>query len=140
MNARLNCLILFCFLLAIFGCSQRLTQVFADRGEDLREKVRAEWEAKVNGDWGAVYDMAVNEYKKKIGRGLFVAGSNVCVTEFAIKKIDILKSEEKALVVVDYRIDCIGFIFNMTMQEEWVWEDGGWRLNLMPLLKTPFNR
>ena len=127
-------------ILAVAGCAH-LTPAPVERSEEsLRRKVKMEWEAKVNKDWGVVYDLAVDEYKKKVDRNLLIQRANVNVQEFSIKEVKIIEPGRKALAVVDYRINQMGFDFNITSREEWLWENGGWHLNLLPTLRTPFDK
>ena len=127
-------------ILAVAGCAH-LTPASAKRSEEaLRQKVKMEWEAKVNKDWGVVYDLTVDAYKNKVNRNSFVQGANINVQEFSIKELKIIEPGRKALAVVDYRINQMGFDFKITSKEEWLWENGGWHLNLLPTLRTPFDK
>ena len=125
-------------ILAIAGCAHLATAP-AKRSEDaLRQKVTMEWEAKVRKDWGVVYDLAVDEYKEKVDRNTLIQRANVNVQEFSIKEVKITEPGRKALAVVDYKIKHMGFDFKITSKEEWLWENGSWRLNLTPSLRPPF--
>lgn len=125
-------------ILAVAGCAH-LAPASAKRSEEaLRQKVKMEWEAKVNKDWGVVYDLTVDAYKNKVKRDSFVQGANINVQEFTIKEVKIIEPGRKALAVVDYRINQMGFDFKITSREEWLWENGDWHLNLTPFLKLPF--
>ena len=108
--------------------------------EALMQKVQIEWNAKVKKDWGTVYDLAVDAYKNKVNRGSFVRGANINVQNFSIKEVKILEPGSKALAVVECKISQMGFNFNITAKEEWLWENGAWHLNLLPTLRTPFDK
>ena len=125
-------------ILAFAGCAHLATAPAKGSEEALRQKVVMEWEAKVRKDWGVVYDLAVDAYKEKVDRNALIRYANVNVQEFSIKEIKITEPGRKALAVVDYRINQMGFDFKITSKEEWLWENGGWRLNLTPSLRLPF--
>ena len=101
--------------------------------EALRQRVLMEWEAKVNKDWGAVYDLAVNEYKKKLSRSGFLQGCNLDVREFSIKEIEILEPGKKAVATVECKAYNMGMPFRFTFKEKWLLENEGWHLELLPL-------
>ena len=127
-------------ILAVAGCAHLTPAPVEGSEESLRQKVKMEWEAKVGKDWGVVYDLAVDEYKKKVDRNLLIQRANVNVQEFSIKEVKIIEPGRKALAVVDYRINQMGFDFKITSREEWLWENGGWHLNLLLTLRTPFDK
>ena len=127
-------------ILAVAGCAHLTPAPVEGSEESLRRKVKMEWEAKVRKDWGVIYDLAVDEYKKKVDRNLLIQRANVNVQEFSIKEVKIIEPGRKALAVVDYRINQMGFDFKITSREEWLWENGGWHLNLLPTLRTPFDK
>ena len=113
--------------MAVFvGCSS------APEGNEqaLRETITREWNAKVNKDWGVVYDLTADAYQGKMDRDLFVQKANVNVKEFSIKEVQITEPGRKALAVVDYSHSHKGFDFKTTSREKWVWENGGWHLDL----------
>ena len=134
---RVTKLILCLFVLLMFvACAHLSTGSKSE--ESLRQRVHTEWEAKVKKDWGTVYDLSVAEFKNKVDRNSFIQKANVNIEEFSIKDIKILEPNRKANAVVNYKITHMQFKFNMTANEEWLWEDGAWHLNLMPVLGLPF--
>ena len=125
-------LILSIFILSS-GCAH--LRLLPEGEKALQKKIQIEWEAKVQKDWGTVYDLAVEEYKKKVNRSRFIQGANLNITGFDIKEVNIIEPEKKALSTVSYTINQMGFKFNMTSKEEWLMENNTWRLNLLPTLK-----
>ncbi len=114
-------------LLSFAACAHIATAPPSE--EKLMQNVKKAWEAKVNKDWGTVYDMAAEAYKKSIKRDAFIQGSNIQIADFTIKEAKILpESGNKAQAVVDYTIIHMGFKFNNTARESWIWEGGEWRL------------
>ena len=109
-------------------------------GEDtLRKQVRLEWDAKVGNNWGAVYDVCVKAFKDAIPRENFIKRCNLQVGEYSIKEVEMVEPGEKAIVTVMYQVNQMGYVFEMTTEEEWIREDGKWRLNLSPsVMKLPF--
>lgn len=124
-------IVLLALMVTFVGCSAS-----GGSEKDLRKKIALEWQAKMNKDWGVVYDLAADAYKEKVDRTLFIQKANVNVQEFSIQEVKITESGKKALAVVDYRITQKGFDFKTTSKETWVWENGDWRLDL-DLKSTP---
>lgn len=139
MNHRLTNLILPISVFLIFTACAHL-KANPKSEEALLQNIQMEWEAKVNKNWAAVYDLAVDAYKERIDRGSFVQRANINVQEFSIKEVKIVEPGTKAMAVVDYKITQMGFSLNITAKEEWLWENGAWHLNLMPTLKSPFGK
>ena len=96
----------------------------------LSKRITAVWEYKVNKEWGSVYNFLASSVKKKMSRNSFIKRANLNVLSFSIKSISIDEPDNKALVKIKYRIKQRGFDFNFSTQEEWLWENGGWFLNL----------
>jgi len=96
--------------------------------EKLMQNVKKVWDAKVNKDWGTVYDMATEAYKKSIERDAFIKASNLQISDFSIKEAKMSESGNEGQSVVNYNIVQMGFKFNNTAREKWIWEGGEWRL------------
>lgn len=139
MNHHMTGLILLVSIFLIFTSCAHMT-VNPQSEKALRQKVQMEWEAKVKKDWGVVYDLAVDAYKNKLDRDSFVQRANINIKEFSIKEVKIIEPGKKALAVVDSKISQMGFDFNITAKEEWLWENGDWHLNLLPTLGFPFSK
>lgn len=127
-------------ILAVAGCAHLAPAPAKGSEEALRQKVKMEWDAKVRKNWGVVYDLAVDAYKKKVDRNILIRRANINVQEFSIKEVQIIEPGRKALAVVGYRINHMGFDFKVISREEWLWENGDWRLDLTPSLKSPFDK
>ena len=105
----------------------------------LRDRVNQEWGAKVKGDWGAVYDLTSREFKNKTDRNRFIRRSNLRIENYSIKEVRIDSEQGKAWAQVSYDINHMGMSFTgANSKEEWIWEDGEWRLNLK-FKRTPFD-
>ena len=106
-------------------------------GDSLKEAVTRVWEAKVQRDWGTVYSLTVDEYKKKKTRDDFIRRCNIIVKEFDIKEIRVVEPDKKARVEVEYKVQTQAFLMDMISKEEWLRENGSWHLNLLPTLEHP---
>jgi len=128
---------LFCAvgLLLVVSCAGILG--YGKTEANLMKNVTAFWTAKMNGEWGAVYDLATEEYKRQVDRVRFVKMSNANIEHFEIEKVTLLDKEDRAEVVVNYRVGVKAFVFNFTAKDTWLWEKGGWRVDLTPTLKLP---
>ena len=123
--------------LFLFSACAHLTSNPASK-ESLTRSVEKVWNAKLNGDWGVVYDMAVNKYKNQVNKTAFLKRANITVKEYAIKDIKILDPGKRAISVVEYKISHAGYEFPVNnYKEEWLWEEGAWHLNLLPILRSP---
>jgi hypothetical protein len=97
--------------------------------DSLRQKVNQEWEAKVKGDWGAVYDLTTAEFKQKVERDKFIQGATLKVTGYSIKEVRGDLAQGKASVIVTFDLVQLGMTLKGTnLTEEWVWQDGEWRV------------
>ena len=119
-------------ILAFAGCAHLMPAPSMGTEEALREKICQEWEAKMNGNWGAVYDLTTDEHKKRVKRDSFRYHTNVNLTGFSIKDLEIIEDGTKALVYVDIKIKQAGFEFTFPSHEEWLWQRGEWRLDIKP--------
>jgi len=120
----------------VSGCAHLPGARKSEKG--LRERVTKEWEAKVKSDWGTVYDLTAARFKAKMTREKFAGGTNIEVERFTIEKIEMDAAQAKAWAYISFDIKFMGKPFNgAKAKEEWVWEDGNWRLNLDPKM-TPF--
>ena len=117
------------------GCSH--FKPAKDTINDLNQSINAEWTAKIDKDWGAVYDMATESSKKDITRNDFVKYANVEVLNYTIKDLQIEPDGKKSIAVIDYTAFQMGYKIPMTTREEWVLENGQWRLKMPPGIQFP---
>ncbi|MDM8524627.1 hypothetical protein QUF80_14760 [Desulfococcaceae bacterium HSG8] len=122
-------LIFFTSALLIFGACAHL-RPDSNTLETLQKRVQAEWEARARGDWGAVYEMTVEDFRKAMKRDKFLRRNYVSVTKFSIKDISISESGEEGTAEINFTTNQMGFNFTFTKKEKWLWEDGEWRLKL----------
>ena len=104
----------------------------AETEKQLSKKVAIVWKAKVDGDWGTVYDMGSSAYKKTVKRGEFLAGNRPRIVDYSIKEIKILEPKQKARAIVNYKLEFMSSTFNATAEDEWLMEKGKWVIDLSP--------
>lgn len=124
-------------LLLLTGCAHLFGN--AKTPESLRAKVEQEWSAKKASDWGGVYDLTCQAYKSQVKRDQYIKGANLNVQAFTVKEVVVDSAQGKGTATVSFDVEQMGFPFKgITLKEDWVWEDGDWRLNLNPR-STPFD-
>ena len=119
-------------ILTLAGCAHFSSAPARGDEASLRQRVNMEWQAKINHNWTALYDLTTTEHKKSVDRSAFKYKSNVILSGFSIKKLELLEEGTKALVQVDLKIKQMGFEFIFPSREEWLWEQGTWCLNIKP--------
>ena len=119
-------------ILMAAGCAHLATAPAGGSEEALRKKVHQEWEAKMNRNWGALYDLTTDEHKKRVDRDSFRCKTNVNLAGFSIKDMEILEEGTKALVHVNIEVRQMGFDFTFPSREVWLWQRGEWRLDIKP--------
>jgi hypothetical protein len=100
--------------------------------------VELEWKARKNKDWGTVWDLTTTAYQEKISRASFITDCNVEIDEYTITRITVLEPEARAMAEIDTVVTFITFKFDHTYKEEWLFENGEWRLNLLPTSRLPW--
>lgn len=119
----------------IFGISCAHLPGFGVSDEEaLRERVVRVWEAKIKKDWGTVYDLTWEEFKKEVSREQFVGAANLEVNRFEIKDLEIRPEERRATVMIRFDMTYLGFQLRGTeIKEEWMREAGSWFLIQRPI-------
>lgn len=124
------------FLLLAGGCAHLFEK--PKTADALRARVAQEWNAKKAGDWGTVYDLTCKAYKSQVKREDYIKGANLNVKAFTIKEVVVDSAQSTGTATVSFDVEQMGFPFKgITLKEDWVWEDGEWRLSLNPK-STPF--
>jgi hypothetical protein len=141
MNCRLK--LMLCFAVAalmFFSACVTPSEVKKDvNPEDLlKQKVQAEWEARVKKEMGVVYDMTTKAHQEKVSRDQFLQRPGIGIQKFMIKEIKITEPGKKAESSVEYSTNQMGIDFNFTSKENWLWEHGDWRLDISPKMTNPF--
>ncbi|MCP3882620.1 MAG: nuclear transport factor 2 family protein [Sulfitobacter sp.] len=107
--------------------------------EQLTEQVNLVWEAKTRMQWGIVWDNTVQAYQQRLTRDQFVSKANVKVMDYTIDDVTIDANNATAIVKMAYTINVRGAALPAKFQEQWIRENGAWRLNLLPSLEaSPF--
>jgi hypothetical protein len=103
--------------------------------EGLRKRVEAAWNAKVRGDWAAVYEMCSDNFKQHTDKGRFASAANLKVKRFEIDKVEMDASADpaRAKVTIKAEMNPMGFeLKGVRITEDWIFEDGEWRLDINP--------
>ncbi len=125
-----NILIVYVIVISA-ACTQQGTSS-SDSEAALKQRVQALWEAKAGKNWGAVYDMSTDSYKKTINRNDFIQRANIQIEAFDIKEIGITVPKKEGRAVIAYTLNQMDFKFHTNAKEKWIWENGGWHLYLPP--------
>lgn len=133
--AILNCFILLFFLT---GCNlMQGVQNTSPNEENLRRRVSAVWQAKVDKDWKKVYSMLDKAAQKDMSPENYAASqSHFIAYSFSIAELNISDKGTGTSLVV-FKTTLMGMPFDISVRDNWVWEDNSWRLT-MPKL-TPFS-
>ena len=138
MNYSRRILFLFIGVALLFGIGYLRTMTSGNTEEALRHRIVAEWEAKKNRNFGAVYDMAAEAYRQKVSRDIFLQRKHVGIQKFSVKSLEMSESGKEALSEVEFTTKQMGFDFTFKSKESWVWEGGEWRLDIsVKPLKLP---
>jgi len=104
---------------------------------DLNQAINTEWTAKINKDWGTVYDLVTQSSRNRIKRDDFIKHSNVEALKYTIRDLQIDPAGKKAIAAIDYTVFQMGYKIPMTTKEEWVMENGEWRLEIPAGIQFP---
>ena len=136
MNRRIITLIWFLLIIiSLAACAHIKPEAKSEAA--LIRQVQQLWDAKIKKDWVAVYDLTIAAYQNKVPKERFLSHTKVNVMSYSIKETKILDPGDKALVEVLYHLQQQGYDFKMTSKEEWLFENGMWRLNLLPSTRSP---
>lgn len=116
---------------SIFACAHSTKET-----DDLLSSVRLEWDAKVKDDWGTVYDLTAGSFKEKMSGEDFLKGKKIAVISYEILEA-VPSGMNQATAIVKYSVKQEGQVFEFTSKEEWLLENGQWRLNLLPNFNIP---
>lgn len=124
-------------LVLLAGCGM-LAKTQEDHRQELIEKANVVWTAKKAGNCAPQYDLATEEFRRKVDRDKFVSRCNVRIKSYTIDRVEFV-SETEALVCVTYVVNPMGFEFNVPTKTRWLLEHGEWRLEpssrLLPMMQ-----
>ncbi|MBF0226690.1 MAG: hypothetical protein HQK76_14650 [Desulfobacterales bacterium] len=113
-----------------FSCASIKTSKIPDEAA-LRNNITIVWDAKLNNDFGKIYDLTTDAYKQKVSKDKF-GSSNVKINKYNISKIELLDEGKKAKVFVDFTVNQMGNDFPFSLNEDWIVENGSWKLDIQP--------
>jgi hypothetical protein len=126
MIKKISLFLLLAGVAGFYACAHMETKSPEDQ---LLSRVQLEWESKLNADWGAVYDLCCNNYKKQISRNRYLSGQKVYINYFFIENVRIVEPG-KGEAEVAYTIRQQGFELDFKSKETWLLEDGKWCLDM----------
>ncbi len=132
--------IIACFIIAFFlqSCAS-LTPAPKDPAAALNSRVTALMDAKVNKDLNKVYTFFTSDYKKQVTEKVFTNPSKkrTETLSYAIDKINIEPSGEKAVVSVTSTIRMNGYTFKGAKDtQQWILDKNIWSLSAKPSVNT----
>ena len=107
----------------------------------LSDLVSKEWQAKIDKEWGTVYELTSSEFRKSIKRDQFLRGCRMDVKSFTIANLEISPDKKRATVTVRFDTQQMGHLFKgMRLKETWLLEDGTWHLDMPVKTRSPFEK
>lgn len=126
-------------VLLMNGCAHYITKQGSEVA--LRDLVSKEWQAKIDKEWGTVYDLASSGFRKSVKRDQFLRGCRLDVKDFTIANLEISPDKKQATVTVRFDIQQMGHFFKgMRLKETWLLEDGRWYLDMPVKTRSPFEK
>jgi hypothetical protein len=123
--------ILMMMLSAVWLCSCS-TLPFRSPEENLRIRVDEMMNARVNDDWGKVYDYLDSGYRNRISKTNFLnIRREMDITSYKIESIEVLPSGKEATVQVKQNISIKVFDFkDQVEKQQWVKDGFSWHLKV----------
>lgn len=127
-------------LLLATACAANQNTPAAGSEDALRERVNILWQAKTDNDWAVVYEMADKKFRQSISRDQFTRGESLVVKGYTIDSVTIdPDNPDKASSMVIFKTYKFARLFEMSVKEEWLLEDGEWHIKLSDP-RTPFDK
>ncbi len=103
---------------------------FKPAEEVLRSRVDGLMKAKVNNEWGEIYEYHCSSYKEAISRDNFLVRSRMSsIKRYEIVSIEISPSEDEATVKLKNDMNVMSFDFpGIIMTQKWLQEGWSWYL------------
>ena len=121
------------------GCAHFIAKTGSEAA--LRDLVSKEWQAKIDKEWGTVYELTSSKFRKSIKRDRFLQGCRLDVKSFTIANLEISPDKKQAAVTVRFDIQQMGHFFKgMQLKETWIMENCEWRLDMPVKTRSPFEK
>ena len=119
------------FILVLLACSLgacNIKNITKSNEEVLRQRVNAMMQAKMDDDWGTVYEFQSPEYKKEVSKKDFLGFSRkMSITSYSIASLEMAPSGKEATVEVKFAANVKGFDFDgMVNTQQWTKIKGTW--------------
>ena len=98
--------------------------------EKLETRAAENWQLRKEQKWDEVYDYYTNAYREEVTRVDFIKRANVNIKAFRIGEIEFSEDKSTGYVTVYYDALMQSYVFkDMKTKEEWIYEDGTWRIS-----------
>ncbi len=113
------------------GCA---TLSFKPADQQIRQRVEGMMNAKIENDWGKVYDYYGPAYKKTMPKDTFARMARaVYFTKFTITSIEVGPSGKEAVVKLTYDVVMKGFDFkDISETQKWINDGWNWYQDIDP--------
>ena len=119
------------FLGLFAGCvSSQSGKASAMDEASLRKRVDLRWDYRIKKQWNAIYEMTTREYRKNNPVNTIGTKTNVTIESYTIHSITVNPAEKSGHAVIKFKINQAGFVFELTANENWLWENGDWYLDI----------
>ncbi len=124
--------IVFFFLIIFSGCSIKEATKNQPDGGDLRERVAAFWQLRVNEDFMKAYEYEAPYYRKQVNMVNYLKSTNTEVVKYlAATPGDVKLDGDSAVVEVQLRVrvkppQMRGQEYSSVIKEKWIKAEGMW--------------
>ena len=126
--SKMNLFALFVAVLVMTGGCQSFLSQPIPAEKALENRVVEMMSARVNGDWGRVYEYLCPEYKNTVSQESFMAKPrNMVFHNFNVESVNMDPSVEKATVVVQYDMRVMSYeVPDQRETQKWIIKNGQW--------------
>jgi hypothetical protein len=130
LHAKHNALSIIIFLMIVVCLGACSTFSFKPAQEVLQSRVDGFMKAKINNEWGELYEYYCSSYKEAVSRDKFLTKSRMCSdSNYEIESIEISPAEDEATVKVKTDKSVMGFDFpGIIITQKWLKEGWNWYL------------
>ncbi|MBN1830379.1 MAG: hypothetical protein JW884_14710 [Deltaproteobacteria bacterium] len=114
----------------VAGCASLSGMPSGESQDSLVTRARTMWDAKISMDWGKVYDILAESKRKAVSREKYGKEGATAVKKYNILRAAIEEPGKRGRVIVEFIINSGGYNFTFMANEEWIWENNNWFMNL----------
>lgn len=129
-HSKHNALSIIIFLMIVICLGACSTFPFKPAEEVLQSRVDGLMKAKINNEWGKLYEYHCSSYKEVVSRDKFLSRSRMSsVLRYEIESIEISPSEDEATVKVKSDMNVMSIDFpGIIITQRWLKEGWNWYL------------